>query len=906
MKAGPKQTLIGRESEAEQIRSFLGAAQEGQGGLLLLSGPAGIGKSRLISASLDEAVRLGFVVAATTNFANVQSPFGPVADLARELAGSLPEFVPKATADRALFDRLVGATESSSTQDWDKRRLFVVLASALERVSLKKAVALAIDDAQWIDPESLEFLAYLTPRLETRRVFLLLGLREGESDPPGAVDVSAKLARFAQTVSIRLEPLGNFASRELVLAALSKKRPPPKSLVDEICRRGEGNPLFIEEMARHATEQETSALPRSVQQSLRRRLVQLDSTSLRIIEVAAILGRVFTIDDLERAAATERAAVIGALRAGRDAGLIEEVGAGGETFAFRHELVRAAVYEQLLAAERKAVHRRVAEYLETFPVTTGAAAVLAHHWAGAGDAARVVRYAEHAGDEALALSAAASARDRFLQALEQVTDDATRARLDEKAGTALDLLGDAKMSFERLQRALTFQREVGNEADAVRIELRLAGVAYRCGRVDEAIAASKRAIDSPASTPHQSFAAHVSLATFYAYGGDVKAADHEIALADAYVGAREPVDQIRLDWARAMSAQHSDDPDRWLPAATNALRIAEERGPVATLAYSLATFFTMADENGRYDLAEPALERCVSVSDANGLTFAAVFARSMMIAELHFHGRLAEAYRLLRETLALQVEGLIARISLATNGLSLLNDLGRLNEFPELSEPELLAAAFETHEPERVAPLAAAHVQLAINKGDREGGRALIARALDMIKSPHYILAALYTFALYGQDVDVTRAQTLLHAARPTGKAKLYGALVDAIAAKTQEDNSAGLLWEKAAELAREMRAPLLEAAALEGMGSKRLALAIYGTIGADAHVSRLGPRKTATLSRREAEIAELITRGESNRSIAEILVLSERTVEHHSASIYAKSGVKTRAAFIAQRRRPS
>jgi DNA-binding NarL/FixJ family response regulator len=899
--------LVGREAESKSVNEALSATQRRKGGALLVAGPAGIGKSRLIASALAAASARGFTTGSAANFAHVRSPLGPIADLVRELRTGLPDFVPKATLDRELFDCLCGAAPSqTAAAGWDRRRLFVIVAAALERSAERTPLALSIDDVQWLDPESLEFLTYLVPRLDRMRVLVFLGLREDETTAETAPDAAAALERFPQTSTMRLEPLADLAVRELLLANVSDGQTIPGRLLDEICRRSEGNPLFVEELAREVSAHGAEAkLPRSAQQAARRRLDALGNPAARVVEVAAALGRSFALDAVVQALNADRETVVAALRAARDAGLIREADDQGERFAFQHELIRAAIYDRMLEAERRAIHRRIAEHYESLPGDSIDAATLAYHWVGAHDAERATYYSERAGDDAMALTAAASARDRFLEALETgALDAAGRARVAEKLALAFDQIGDATASLDRLREALQVHRDNMAERDEIRVELRLAGVAYRCGRVDEAISACETALQAASLSPAERVAAHTSLATYYSHRGDVPAASREIALADADNDAAMPLDQIRLEWVRANTAMHSQGTVPWLPPAQRAVHLAEKYAPPTTLVYTLMSFASLADENGHDELAQVALDRSITVADANGLTFAAAYARCDRILKLHFHGRLAEAYATLSEVVALQVGAVITRVFAAANGIPILLELDRRADYPSLFDPELLEAAMRTGEAGRFAPLAAAHVEDRIASDRSDEARNLIHTIVARLDSPHYIGRALCVFARYGELEDAQRVRALISEAKPVGRTRLYKLMIEAFVAKHSGEDSRAIsrLWRDVAELAGKMNAPLCEATALEELSLKREALAIYAASGAVARMRALSG-KSAALSRRESEIAAFIADGLSNRSIAEKLVLSERTVEHHAASIYAKLGVKSRSEFISLRR---
>lgn len=889
-----KPPLIGREAELAKLDDALARAASGAGSLVLVCGPAGIGKSRLTEEALQRARGRGMRTASTANYANVRAPFGPFTDLLRELRNTAPILVPRPSADRALFDRLLGeAAEPTPPAEWEKRRLFVLIAEAFERLTAERPVAVAIDDLQWSDPESLEVLQYLAARLDRQALIIIAGIRDGDD---ASAAVTAGMQRFDATITIELAPLNERAARSLVAFAGEQVA---ARTVESIVHRGEGSPLFILELLREATKHGADVhLPQSIKQTTEARLGRLDPDAAQILELAAVWGRTFTLANLAGITSHNETVVLQAVRQARDHDLIEEVHGQRDTFTFRHELIRQAIYERMLTSERERLHRRVAESVAGNDTS---AAFLAYHWSGAGDTTQAGIHAERAGDDAAAINAHASARDHYESALRTgLWKNDEQARLREKLANMHALLGESSSALKQLRELLEL-REHDDDSEKAYLYVQISNAAYRCGDVTAAIDACEHILLQDRVKESLKFSATALLATYHAHRFGTVAAQQFIDRADAMGPERAPVDMIRLEWARAMTLVPIDD-KRALTAAHDALTIAERHAPPSILTHTLNNVASLAYEQGRDDLADPLIVRAIETADKNGLSLAGAYSRSSLIESHYFHGRLHEARSLIVEAASMQVDASIARVSLATHSLPVLIELNLVDAMPSLADPGLLGDALAMGEATRSAPLIAAHVRLSAARGDVPRASALIDNALDLIESPHYLLSTLHTLAVHGSGAQVERIRALLGARPFSGSIEAYVASIEAIASRQRgRDAETKRLQRRAADIAREFGAPFLEALAEEMLGNRGEALAIYERIGAIASQQRLGAKRSQKLSRREAEIASLIAAGMSNRSIAEQLVLSERTVEHHVTSLYAKLGVGSRTEFLVQ-----
>jgi DNA-binding NarL/FixJ family response regulator/predicted negative regulator of RcsB-dependent stress response len=554
----------------------------------------------------------------------------------------------------------------------------------------------------------------------------------------------------------------------------------------------------------------------------------------------------------------------------------------------------------MLAVDRANVHRRIAALLEAGAGGGGDFAALAYHWRGAGESRKAAHFAELAGDVAAELAGHASARDHYLEALlAEGTDDEVRARLDIKLGRAFNALGDAAMAVEHLERAIDYLRSHGDLERTRQAEFRFADAAYRCGRIEDAVAACRRVISDEAISETLRSAARISLATFLAYLPDIEAARDQLALADRATCDIAPPDKIRLEWARAYVAASSNDIDAFKTTGQRAVDLSEAYGTPSIQAFTLINFGSICARFGESKIAGPALEKAISLSDKWGLTLAAAYARCTQADMRYVHGDLDGSLKSVLEVSGLHVDALVARVYVSAIALFVLTDMGREDDLHRFDSEDLLEAALDTRETVRFAPLAAAHAHVFAMHGDLDAAQEIVGRAVSILQHGPSIFDALYIFARYGNAEHVGKIRSFV-VDEYEPRRNLPKLMIEGIWQRHKGDRAASLgSFSKAEIIAQRINAPLFRAAALEELNRRSEACAIYEQIGAIAHLRRLKSKKNGPLTPREREVAGLLSQGMSNSAIAEALSLSTRTIEHHVDSIFSKLGVTRRAEFL-------
>jgi len=485
--------IVGRDHELAAGARLLAEAAAGQGRLVLISGEAGIGKSRLADALGDVATRDGFgrLIGICQEYDRAY-PFAPLLDAFRQHlrhAGG-PAAVRLFGTDSPLFAHLlpelvppVAVPVALRPPEVEKHRLFEAFARVFARLAHAAPLLVVLEDLHWADEATLELLHLLPRRLADARVLMLL---TGRSDEPDAslVHWRGYLARARRITVLDLTPLRRADVEGMIAATVGATVTvaPPASVVAAIEERAEGNPFFVEELlhawadtgtAAHAPD--TRFVPSGVRETMTHRLDALGATVRTVAEHAAVIGRRFSFSTLRAVLGMNEWALTDTLRALVAAYLVEE-DEGGVGFAFRHTLTRDAIYGRLLAVERRRLHGAVARALAA-EVRAGASVspgALGYHSHAAGEWETALRWCREAGEEAMTLHAPHAAIEHCTRAIEAA--DALGvgpASLVAARGQAYWLIGDNASAQRDFERALAEARHAGNDAAAMRVLIEL-------------------------------------------------------------------------------------------------------------------------------------------------------------------------------------------------------------------------------------------------------------------------------------------------------------------------------------------------------------------------------------------------------------------------------------------------
>jgi DNA-binding SARP family transcriptional activator len=448
----PSAGLIGRARERARLTELWQDSQRGRARLVLVSGEAGIGKTRLVDELGTWCAHRGVAVADARSYAAEGGlAFGPVVTWLRSEAlaprrvrldrGRLTELA-------RLLPELPG-TPLSLPPDEQRQRLFDAMARAL--LASATPVLLIADDLQWADEGTLQFLHYLLRRERDARLLVAATVRSEDVDV--LHDLLAGLRALEQVEEIELEPLSRHEVALLAERLTGRALDPAEG--DHLFAETEGNPLFVLETLRAG-----STSPR-VQAVIDARLAQLSEPARRLARVAAAVGREFTTDVLALAGGLDEAAFVPALDELWRRRIVRERAPDGYDFA--HERIREVAYAGLAPAERRQAHLQVARALAQRTLRDPARVALQFDRAGAVDEA--VAWYELAADRAARMVAHAEAARLLERAIALAPDDEHRLRLTGALVAPLALVEG--VSGDRLvrtqQRGLALARELGVE-----------------------------------------------------------------------------------------------------------------------------------------------------------------------------------------------------------------------------------------------------------------------------------------------------------------------------------------------------------------------------------------------------------------------------------------------------------
>ncbi len=498
--------LVGRDHELELLLGLVRRAGEGEGGTALVVGEAGIGKSRLLSEFAGHARQYGalVLVGECVDLAEAELPFAPIVGALRAVVRerSEPELAKLFGAARSELARLLpelGDPGPGVQGSVGQTRLFELLLGVLSRLGHERPVALVIEDVHWADGASLDLLAFLVRNQRSERLATVITFRSGELSPEHPVPARvAELEHGGRAQRIDLDPLSHEHVAEQVLDITGT--PPTAELSHALHDRAGGNPFFVEELLAAG---DGDKLPDSLRDALLVRLRRLSERAREIVGVAAVAGRTIDHRLLTAVVVMDDSELIGALR---EAIAQQVLISDGLSYAFRHALLREAVYADLVPGQRTPIHAALAEKLSVEPTLAGAqaavAAEIAHHWTAAGEIEAALAASVRAGTEAERMYAIQEARrqyERVLELWDRVTEPERitglpRSVLLARAADATWLAGDETGAVALARAALEHPQLQHDDAGAARVEERLASYLWTAGDSDGALQAARRAV----------------------------------------------------------------------------------------------------------------------------------------------------------------------------------------------------------------------------------------------------------------------------------------------------------------------------------------------------------------------------------------------------------------------------
>jgi DNA-binding SARP family transcriptional activator len=464
--------FVGRSDELAALRTALERAVAGEGGLVLLTGAAGAGKTRLVCELATEAAAGGVLVLYGTSDAAVSTPYRPLREWLEFLLRICdPETLRECLAGgREVLARLVPElarvtgvpAPPPGDPEGDRYLLQSAAVELLRRLGGRQPLLLVAEDVHWAESETLHLLGRLARTAPETRLLVVASYREpGEELDPQLVDTLADLSRVEGVARI---PLGNLSIDEVatfVRASANVEAAP--ELLFALAELTDGTPLLVCELWRDLREsggvvvgdtgmrlaRPVSELrgPERVQVTVRQRLAHLEPETAALVELAAVAGAQFELRVLAAAAEREQAMLVAPIEEAVRNGMLEELPGAVAACRFTHELVRRAIYDRLTGLRRAELHLRVGEGLERVHAADPDRVLpeLAHHFALAAPIAggeRGVDYNLRAAEAAVAAAAYDSASTSLSAALELgIRDPRRRLRVQVELSYLLYELG---------------------------------------------------------------------------------------------------------------------------------------------------------------------------------------------------------------------------------------------------------------------------------------------------------------------------------------------------------------------------------------------------------------------------------------------------------------------------------
>ncbi len=602
--------LVGRDEELGYLRSLLERAAGGAGSATVITGPGGIGKSRLAHAFLQEARLRGCTVASGRAYAAEQGvPFAPVSDAFAPLLRArpverLPSLVSNIEQELAqLFPTSLPRTGSSARGVESPAQLLWALAELTRRLAAEAPVVVLIEDLQWADAASQELLHFLVRHTRDAGVAVVLTVNDSDAAAQSllaALDLS--LGRVGFVDALRLEPLTADETRELVRNAFRVDDSVAGEFSAELYRRTRGNPFFIDELLkslvlsgalvrRGSSWVGWDALrfepPRTVRDAVRLRCAALSQPALELAQLSAVFGTRIRYTVLRSLATMPEDVLAASLDELCQRAVLDEATLDDEpVYDFRHPLVREVLYDDVGLATRRLLHARIAEALEAgYGADADAHAdQLARHFlhGGARREPRTVRYLHAAGSAALRCHAHRAAAE-YLAAAVAATElqDPQRTALLEDLARARLRMGQREAALALLDEARTSARASSDDEAVARLWWRTGLAQYWRG----AHAGALESLDAgcTAARPHGHVAvlARLQIARATCLQALGRSDEARAALEDAHARAQEaddPALQARAERALLQFHIWTGPPDRARAHGERALALARASG----------------------------------------------------------------------------------------------------------------------------------------------------------------------------------------------------------------------------------------------------------------------------------------------------------------------------------------
>ncbi|MGA9561489.1 MAG: AAA family ATPase, partial [Pseudolabrys sp.] len=633
--AGSLTPLVGRSTELRLLLERWQKVKRGDGQVILLSGIPGVGKSRLLhELKLHIQRESHFLLHHQCSPYHSQSAFFPVIEQIQQAAqltareadadkiAKLEAYFRRSTDSPAVPVLLIANLLSISTGNHRelseltpqqiKNRTISTLVDALLAISVQRPTVCIFEDAHWLDPSTLELLELVVSRIDHARLLLIVSCRP---------EFRPQWITHPNITTLSLTRLSHTEVKEMIRDLL-RGGSMPQQLFDQIVEKADGVPLFIEELTsnmlsaplrtRGNFEQTAQPallrVPDTLSDALMERLDRVEP-SRRLAQIAAVIGREFSFDLLSAAARIDEDDMRLALSLLEQTGIIYRVGISPFVrFAFKHVLLRDAIYDSLLRSKRQQIHADIASILEhDLPeLVENQPEILAYHYQEAGDHQLAIRFWFKSGQRALANSANVEAIANFrkalrlLNALPEATEH-TKQEVDIQLALGIPLIAvrgyTSAETREAFSRALNLCQRLGNIPEYFQALFGRWGHSWMSGKNDEALSMADEFLSQSRASadPALPMVAHrVMGSTLLTIGEFQSSANHfeetirlstgkeERPLYNLYMVEPQAASLLLLSWDLWFLGY----PDQSLSRVSEALALAQDLGHPYTVAFA--------------------------------------------------------------------------------------------------------------------------------------------------------------------------------------------------------------------------------------------------------------------------------------------------------------------------------
>ncbi len=914
--------IIGRQDELAALAAAAAAAGEGRGSCVLITGEAGIGKTRLAGHALAEAGIATFHGAARSSVAD---PYDPVAQALRECMRRAPELA-QACGQLAPYLAPLLPELGPAAQDAGEATLTEALRRAFAEMASCGPVAVVLDDLHWADEATLLLLPRIAPGLrELPLLLVVLARDEVPADTHRLRRLRGELRRVSEPLELSLRPLERADTARLAAVVTGEEL--SAETLDVLHDRSHGIPFYVEQLAAalragDGADADADALPETLIDAVLLRTEALSVPARNALERAAVVG--------QRSPADQGDGSGHALAEALAAGFL--VDAGPAHVEFRHALVRDAIYEAIPWTRRRSLHAAIARSLEH---AGGGASERAAHWLGAGDVARARAALAEAADASASVYAYRDAAKLYERALDLGGGtEPQRFELLERLAACAERAGDLAGSARAWREVIDGRRnraEIEGVAEALHA---LGRVLALRGSSERALAAWAAAADSFTACGRLEDAARSRIATADALqaGGNLRPALAAVTAAIEALPADAPADiRSRARSLEGMLLGKLGETPRALASVHEALSAALAAGHTATAAAAYQAIGIVHENAGQFVAASEAYDVAIDYCESSGVATTLASCSVCLCHVLRQRGEWRRSLALGRslvEDPAMDERTRAIAAAVMSQAHVLRGErrpalLHAMEAAPVLRQYEILGAGAE-------CSWTFARLEVLEGSGETalEHCRDVLRRWEDS-EDLHYSLNALAwsaaLFADHGCEDDLNRVVRALTAiAAGNGNREALAMLSGALGELARAEGQAGAAvehFQHALDLHQEIelphdRAELLVRAAAAARESSRAEQAREWLTEARAQARRLGARPllaateralaelggagagsgaAAGLTARQLQVIRRVAEGRTNREIATELYLSVRTVDMHVRHSLIALGCRSR-----------